>query len=314
MAAAMNGANPSRMSSMPACERKGEKMIIQETYRLPNGVAIPKLGLGTWFIEDQEAAEAVRAAIAQGYHLIDTAQAYGNERGVGEGVRTCGMPRDQIFVASKVAAEAKTYESAARSIEETLSKMGLDYLDLMIIHSPQPWAEFREEKRYFHENKEVWRALEDAYQAGKLRAIGVSNFLQDDLDHLLSDCRVAPMVDQILLHITNTDLDLLKYCRQKNILVEAYSPIAHGKALENPAVTKMAEKYGVTPAQLCIRYAVQLGTVALPKTANPAHMRSNASVDFVIADADMETLMTLKKIESYGEFDVFPVFSGKHLS
>lgn len=284
-------------------------MILQECYTLPNGVTVPKLGLGTWFIEDDKAAQAVRDAVAAGYRLIDTAQAYGNERGVGEGVRTCGLPREDLFVTSKVAAEAKTYEEAARSIDETLTKMGLEYLDLMIIHSPQPWAEFREENRYFAENKEVWRALEDAYAAGKLRAIGVSNFLQDDLENLLADCRIKPMVNQILLHITNTDRKLLDFCREQGILVEAYSPIAHGEALKNPAITQMARKYGVTPAQLCIRYVLQLGTVALPKTANPDHMRDNGAVDFQISPEDMQALEAMEKIESYGEFDMFPVFS-----
>lgn len=288
-------------------------MILQETYRLENGVQIPKLGLGTWFIEDENAAQAVRDAVAAGYRLIDTAQAYGNERGVGEGVRTCGLPREQLFVTSKVAAEAKSYETAARSIDETLAKMGLEYLDMMIIHSPQPWAEFRVENRYFAENKEVWRALEDAYAAGKLRAIGVSNFLRDDLENLLEDCRIKPMVNQILLHITNTDRALLDFCREQGILVEAYSPIAHGEALKNPAITQMARKYNVTPAQLCIRYVLQLGTVALPKTANPAHMRDNGAVDFQISPEDMQTLEAMEKIESYGEFDMFPVFSGKPL-
>lgn len=288
-------------------------MILQETYRLENGVQIPKLGLGTWFIEDENAAQAVRDAVAAGYRLIDTAQAYGNERGVGEGVRTCGLPREQLFVTSKVAAEAKSYEAAARSIDETLAKMGLEYLDMMIIHSPQPWAEFRVENRYFAENKEVWRALEDAYAAGKLRAIGVSNFLRDDLENLLEDCRIKPMMNQILLHITNTDRVLLDFCREQGILVEAYSPIAHGEALKNPAITQMARKYNVTPAQLCIRYVLQLGTVALPKTANPAHMRDNSAVDFQISPEDMQTLETMEKIESYGEFDMFPVFSGKPL-
>ena len=288
-------------------------MILQESYRLANGVQIPKLGLGTWFIEDDKAAQAVRDAVAAGYRLIDTAQAYGNERGVGEGLRTCGLPREQLFVTSKVAAEAKSYEAAAQSIDETLAKMGLEYLDMMIIHSPQPWAEFRVENRYFAENKEVWRALEDAYEAGKLRAIGVSNFLQDDLENLLEGCRIKPMVNQILLHITNTDKALLEYCRAQGILVEAYSPIAHGEALKNPAITRMAEKYGVTPAQLCIRYVLQLGTVALPKTANPAHMRDNSAVDFQISPEDMQTLEAMEKIESYGEFDVFPVFSDKPL-
>lgn len=288
--------------------------MLQGTYTLANGTKIPKLGLGTWFIDDDKAAQAVRDAVALGYRLIDTAQAYGNEHGAGEGVRTCGAAREELFVASKVAAELKTYESAAASIDETLQKMGLDYLDQMIIHSPQPWNEFRVEKRYFEENREVWRALEDAQAAGKVRVIGVSNFLQDDLESLFSGCRVRPMVNQILLHITNTDLALVDFCQKNNIQVEAYSPIAHGEALKNPAIVKMAEKYGVSAAQLCIRYAIQLGTVALPKTADPSHMKSNADVDFVISEEDMQTLLHMERIADYGAFNVFPVFSGKPLA
>ena len=289
-------------------------MVLDETYTLKSGISIPKLGLGTWFIDDDKAAEAVRAAVKLGYRLIDTAQAYGNERGVGEGVRTCGVPREQLFVASKIAAELKTYEEAARSIDETLEKMGLTYLDQMIIHSPQPWTEFRVEKRYFEENREVWRALEDAQKAGKVRVIGVSNFLKDDLENLMKDCRVKPMVNQILLHITGTDLTLMEFCRQEGIQVEAYSPIAHGEALKNPAIADMAKKYGVTPAQLCIRYVLQLGAVALPKTANPAHMKNNAAVDFEISQADMDTLMHMERLKDYGDYNVFPVFSGKPLA
>ena len=287
-------------------------MILNETYSLSNGVQIPKLGLGTWFIPDEQAAEAVRTAVTAGYRLIDTAQAYGNEAGVGEGVRTCGIPREQIFVTSKVAAEAKTYQSAAASIDKTLAKMGLDYLDLMIIHSPQPWAEWREkENRYFVENREVWLALEDACDAGKVRSIGVSNFLKDDLDNILAECRIRPVVNQILLHIGSTDATLLDYCRKENILVEAYSPIAHGEALKNPQITEMAKKYQVSPAAMCVRYVLELGAVALPKTANLQHMKDNAAVDFQISDSDLEVLKTIKPIQNYGEYSVFPVFSGK---
>lgn len=289
-------------------------MILNETYTLADGTAIPKLGLGTWFIDDDKAAQAVREAVKLGYRLIDTAQAYGNERGVGEGVRTCGLPREQVFVASKVAAELKDYDSAAKSIDETLNKMGLSYLDQIIIHSPQPWTQFRVEKRYFEENRAVWRALEDAQAAGKVKVIGVSNFLRDDLENLLSDCRVRPAVNQILLHISNTDKALVDYCKAQNIQAEAYSPIAHGEALKNPAIAAMAQKYGVTATQLCIRYVIQLGTVALPKTADPAHMKDNAAVDFVISDADMDALVHMDRIQSYGDFNVFPVFSGKPLA
>lgn len=285
-------------------------MILQETYTLSNGVKIPKLGLGTWFIPDAQAAEAVRTAVSLGYRHIDTAQAYENEAGVGEGVRTCGLPREQIFVTSKVAAEHKDYDSAARSIDETLEEMGLDYLDMMIIHSPQPWADFRGGD-YAEGNRAAWRALEDAYTAGKLRAIGVSNFRKPDLDNILLDCRVKPMVDQILLHISNTDLGLLDTCRTQDILVEAYSPIAHGEALKNPMIAEMAAKYGVSAAQLCIRYVLELGAVALPKTADPEHMKANAAVDFDITPDDMELLKQAAPIKDYGEFSFFPVFSGK---
>ncbi len=289
-------------------------MILEEAYTLANGVQVPELGLGTWFIDDDKAADAVREAVKLGYRLIDTAQAYGNERGVGEGVRTCGVARGDLFVASKVAAELKTYEEAASSIDETLQKMGLDYLDQMIIHSPQPWNEFRVENRYFEENKEVWRALEDAQAAGKVKVIGVSNFLKDDLENLLGSCRVKPMVNQILLHIGNTDLELVEFCKAQGIQVEAYSPIAHGEALKNLATTEMAKKYGVSAAQLCIRYVLQLGAVALPKTANPDHMANNADVDFIISEEDMRTLKNMERMADYGEFNAFPVFSGKPLA
>lgn len=286
-------------------------MILNEKFILSGGTEIPKLGLGTWMIPDGDAGDAVKAAVALGYRHIDTAQAYGNEAGVGQGIRSCGVRREELFVTSKVAAENKSYDSAAKSIDESLRKSGLEYLDLMIIHSPQPWAEFRGERRYFEENREVWRALEDAYRSGKVRAIGVSNFLQDDLESLLAGCTVKPMINQILTHIANTPLALIEFCRENGILTEAYSPIAHGEALKNDVILKMAEKYGVSPAQLCIRYVLELGMVALPKTADPDHMKANAEVDFSISADDMELLKHCEKIRDYGEYSFFPVFSGK---
>lgn len=286
-------------------------MILNEKFTLSGGTEIPKLGLGTWMIPDGDSGDAVKAAVALGYRHIDTAQAYGNEAGVGQGIRSCGVRREELFVTSKVAAENKSYDSAAKSIDESLRKSGLEYLDLMIIHSPQPWAEFRGERRYFEENREVWRALEDAYRSGKVRAIGVSNFLQDDLESLLAGCTVKPMINQILTHIANTPLALIEFCRENGILTEAYSPIAHGEALKNGVILKMAEKYGVSPTQLCIRYVLELGMVALPKTADPDHMKANAEVDFSISADDMELLKHCEKIRDYGEYSFFPVFSGK---
>ena len=287
-------------------------MIFEESYTLSNGVQIPKLGLGTWFIPDDQAAEAVRQAVSIGYRLIDTAQAYGNETGVGAGVKSCGVPREEIFVTSKVAAEHKTYEAAAKSIDESLEKMGLSYIDMMIIHSPQPWAEVNQsENRYFEENRQVWKALEAALAAGKVRAIGVSNFLKEDIDSLWEAAEVKPMVNQVLCHISNTPDALVSYCQSKGMVMEAYSPVAHGEALKNKKIRAMAEKYGVSVPQLCIRYDLQLGMVALPKTANPEHMKSNAGVDFTISDEDMNALMKMEKIRDYGEYSCFPVFGGK---
>jgi len=284
-------------------------MVLNENYTLANGVLIPKMGLGTWMIPDGEAAEAVRQAVAIGYRHIDTAQAYQNERGVGEGVRTCDIDRSRLFITTKIAAEHKTYADAAASIDTSLQQLGLDYIDLMIIHAPQPWAEFRGAKRYFKENREVWRALEGAYDAGKLRAIGVSNFLVDDLQNILDTCRIRPMVNQILLHIGETPLDLVNFCQANQIQMEAYSPIAHGAALKNEEVARVAEKYRVSIAQLCIQYTLQLGAVSLPKSSNPEHIRSNTHLDFTISDNDMKLLESIG--QDYGNDSRFPVFSKK---
>ena len=153
--------------------------------------------------------------------------------------------------------------------------------------------------------------MEDAYKEGKLRAIGVSNFKEQDLENILASCTVAPMVNQLLVHIGNTPVSLMEYCGKKNILVEAYSPVAHGEIMKYSEVAAIAEKYEVTIPQLCIRYDLQLGTLPLPKTANPEHMRENAKLDFEISDQDMTILKTMQPLKDYGEFSFFPVFSGK---
>lgn len=286
--------------------------MYNKTLTLNNGVEIPQLGLGTWFIDDDKVADAVKAAVELGYRHIDTAQAYGNERGVGEGVRTCGVPREELFVVSKVAAEHKTYEEAKAGIDETLKKMGLDYLDMMIIHSPQPWVEVNQsENRYVEGNRVAWRALEDAYKEGKLKAIGISNFQIGDIESLMETAEIKPMVNQVLCHISNTPLELIEYCQKNEIVIEAYSPIAHGEILNQPEIKKIADKYGVSVPQLCIRYTLQLGASSLPKTASPEHMKTNAEVEFEINAEDMEVLKNFKKIESYGANSGFPVYGGK---
>jgi diketogulonate reductase-like aldo/keto reductase len=283
-------------------------MILKETYTLANGIHIPKLGLGTWFISDDKAGQAVKDAVRIGYRHIDTAQAYANERGVGEGVRTCGINREDLFVTTKLAAEVKSYKGAVASIDGSLKTMGLDVIDLMIIHSPYPWTEFRGPDPYFEGNREAWRALEDAYKAGKLRAIGLSNFEKADLDNILGSCTVKPMVNQILAHISNTPKELIQYSKDKGMLVEAYSPFGHGEILNNETIKAVAEKYKVSVPRLCIRYVLQLGLLPLPKTANPDHMKHNADVDFVISVEDMELLANMERIKDYGNHSVFPVY------
>lgn len=285
-------------------------MILQEKYTLSNGVEIPKLGLGTWFINNDDVVQAVKDAVEIGYRHIDTAQAYQNESGVGKGVKACGVKREELFITTKLAAEVKSYEEAVASIDSSLEALGLDYIDLMIIHSPKPWREFQGDDPYFEGNRAAWRALEEAYKAGKLRAIGLSNFEQADVENILTSCTVRPMVNQILAHISNTPKELIEYCKDKGILVEAYSPIAHGELMKNETVTNMAEKYGVSVPQLSIRYCLELGLLPLPKTANPAHMKNNAAVDFGISTEDMAFLKNVEQIKDYGEASMFPVYAG----
>ena len=287
-------------------------MILSETYTLNNGIEIPKLALGTWLIDDDKVAAAVCSAIEIGYRHIDTAQAYGNEHGVGEGVRTSGIAREELFVVSKVAAEHKTYDEAAAGIDRTLDEMGLDYLDMMIIHSPQPWVKVNQsDDRFFEGNVAAYRALEDALAAGKLRAIGVSNFQEGDLRNILDNCRVVPAVNQVLAHVGNVPFELAGFCKERGITIEAYAPIAHGEADRIAGIAAMAKKYGVTIAQLCIRYVLQLGMVALPKTSNPVRMKENAHVDFEISPQDMEELNGTTHLADYGDSSFFPVFGGK---
>ncbi|PWM29850.1 MAG: 2,5-diketo-D-gluconic acid reductase [Verrucomicrobia bacterium] len=286
-------------------------MILEEDFTLSNGINIPKIGLGTWMIDDDKAAAAVCNAVPLGYRHIDTAQGYGNERGVGAGIRACGLPRDRIFVTTKLEAAIKNYDDAVAAINGSLQKLGLNYIDMMIIHSPQPWTDFREADRFLEGNREAWRALEDFYKSGKLRAIGVSNFEEADLDNILEHCSIRPMVNQILAHIGNTPFGLIDYCRGNGILVEAYSPVAHGEILNNSEIAGMAQKYGVSVPRLCIRYCLQLGTLPLPKTANPEHMRENVSVDFEISEGDMEILKNADPIRNYGDSSIFPVYGGK---
>ena len=275
---------------------------------LHNGVKIPSLAYGTWLIKNEDAANCVKMALEAGYRHIDTAQAYGNEEGVGEGIKSSGLKREEIFITSKIQAEIKSYKKAKASIDESLKKLGVDYIDLMLIHCPQPWALFRGPLKFYKQNIQVWKALEEAYKEGKVKAIGVSNFLIKDLENIMKNCEIKPMANQILLHIGETPVDVIKFCQENDIVVEAYSPIAHGKALNNEEIKLMADKYKVSVPQLCIKYTLQLNTVSIPKASSKEHIESNAKLDFVIEDEDMVKLLKINRVD-YGEDSFWPVFS-----
>ena len=280
-------------------------------FKLSNGVIAPALAFGTWLIPNDKAANCVRMALEAGYRHIDTAQAYGNEEGVGIGIRESGLKREDIFVTTKVMAEYKSYDKAKKSIDDSLRRLGLDYVDLILIHCPQPWALFRGRRRFFKENIEVWRALEDAYKEGKVRSIGVSNFLNDDMQNIFDNCTIKPMVNQILCHIGNTPIDVIKFDQENDVVVEAYSPIAHGAALKNEAIANMAKKYNVSVAQLCIKYTLQLDTISIPKASSKEHIEDNAKLDFEIKEEDMIELIKLNEID-YGKDAFWPVFRKKN--
>ncbi len=270
--------------------------MLNDTYTLKNGMKIPKTGVGTWQVPDKEAAEVVCAALETGYCHIDTAAAYGNETGVGQGIRKSGAGRSGIFVTTKITADIKTYEGAKESIDSSLEKLGLKYIDLILIHAPRPWKEMKIEnpKNYFEENVQVWKAMEEACRAGKVRSIGLSKCEIPDVENIIAHCDIMPAVNQIMVHIGHVPENVMEFCRKNGILIEAFSPIATGKLIQNAAIGKIAEKYGKSVPQLCIRYVLQKEAVALPKTTHREYMLANAQTDFEIAPEDMQALDMMK--------------------
>ena len=269
-----------------------------KNFKLQNGLLIPNLAYGTWLIPNDKACDLVLMALDAGYRHIDTAQAYGNEEGVGNALKLTKIKREDIYVTSKVKAEIKNYQDAYQSILDSLKRLNLAYIDLMLIHCPQPWNEFRGPNCYYKENVEVWKALEKAYREGLVKAIGVSNFNQDDLNNLFAHCEIKPMVNQICIHIGQTDQALIDFCHENDIIVEAYSPIAHGRALNHPLLVKYAEKYHVSVPQLCIKYTLQLGTISIPKASSLEHIVANLQLDFAIEEEDMHVLQNLKSLNA----------------
>ncbi len=268
-----------------------------ETEKLYNGAVIPRLGLGTWQVPNAIAADVVRNAIAAGYRHIDTAAAYENEEGVGKGIAESGIGRGELFITSKIPAEYKTYELARRTIEESLSYLKTDYIDLMLIHAPRPWDEMYPagKHKYEEENLAVWKALEEGYRAGKFRAIGVSNFEISDLENILAHGGIRPMVNQVRAYVGAIPWETLGFCKERGIAAESYSPLATGRLLNDGKLEEIASRYGVSLPQLCIRYVLQLGFIALPKTVSAERMRQNAELGFTISEEDMVILNGMVK-------------------
>jgi len=265
--------------------------VLEEHFTLADGYRIPKLGFGTWQTPDAVAPGAVQSALKTGYTHLDTARAYRNEDGVGQGLRDAGVPREQVFVTTKVPADAKSYEDAKAQIAKSLELLQTGWIDLLLIHCPRPWDKFRDlSNRYFPENVAVWKAMEEAVKAGQVRSIGVSNFEADDIANIMEHCEIAPVVNQIEYHIGCTPDDLVAYSEAHGILIEAYSPIATGELLKNATVAEVAGRCGVSVAQVCIRYALQKNTLPLPKSTHAEFIEQNTHVDFTISDADMATL------------------------
>lgn len=263
---------------------------LQATYTLNDGVKIPTVGFGTWQIPDGDVAyDAVSFALDAGYRHIDTAYVYGNEKSVGRAIRDFGLPRGEVFVTSKLPAEVKTAGDVRRYADETLSNLGLDHLDLYLIHAPWPWGEAGE-RHWDSENTAVWQEMIRAQQDGLSRSIGVSNFDAHDLQNLLDTTSVVPAVDQIKYYIGFTEPIIRQAAKAAGILIEAYSPLATGGILNQPDLIAMAKRYNASVPQLAIRFCLQNGVLPLPKATSQAHVVANTKLDFTISDADMAKL------------------------
>lgn len=264
-------------------------MIKDEVYELYNGVKIPKIGFGTWQTPDGDVCyEATLTALRAGYRHIDTALVYGNEESVGKAIRDSKIPREELFITTKCPAEIKTYEGAKKAFETSMNNLGLDYLDLYLIHAPWPWTNVGLDCT--RGNVEVWKAFVELYNAKKIRAIGVSNFHPENIEPLIKETGVKPMVNQIRFFLGNTQPKIYDYCQKNNILVQAYSPLATGKMLDNDVLVFLAKKYNVSPAHICLRYCIDKKTNPLPKSVHEDRIIDNLNLDFEISAEDMKTL------------------------
>ncbi len=273
-----------------------------DVYKLSNGVGVPCIGFGTWQTpEGDVAVSSVEHAIKAGYRHIDTAQVYGNEEGVGKGIRIGiideGLTREDIFVTTKIWNDKHSYDLCKSSFDESLRKLGLDYVDMLLIHWPNP-AAFRD--RWEEANAETWRAMEELYESGKVRSIGISNFRQHHIEALLKTAKIKPMVNQIRLCPGATQDELVAYCKEQGMILEAYSPLGTGQIFDVPEMKKLAEKYGKSIAQICVRFSLQMGFLPLPKSVHADRIKENLDVfDFELEAGDVKLIANLKGCVGY---------------
>lgn len=268
-------------------------MILNETYKLSNGLVIPKIGFGTWQIkEGDDAYRSTLYALKVGYRHIDTAAAYGNEASVGRAIKDSGIKREDIYVTTKLQSSIKGYESTFVEAEKSLKKLGLDYIDLYLIHAPWPWSDVGSD--HTQGNIDSWKAMIELHKAGKLKSIGVSNFEPRHIDAIVAATGFTPHVNQIPFFVGRPQHEIRQYCQTHNILVEAYSPLITGRIFKMPLVGDLAKKYGVTIAQLAIRYTLEQGTLPLPKSTHEQWILENTKVDFTIEPEDVKKLEALE--------------------
>lgn len=265
-----------------------------DKYVLRNGVEIPIIGFGTYMMKEDVVANAVKEAIAAGFRHIDCASAYGNEDYVGKGIAESGIDRKELFITSKVNNPDRGYEKTIAAFEKTLKDLRTDYLDLYLIH----WPAYKNQFENWEEiNLDTWRAMTDLYKAGKIRAIGVSNFKGHHMDALMKT-EVPPMVDQIEYHPGNLQEEVVEYCKKNGIIVEAWSPLGKGRVLNDANLQKLADKYNTSIAHICIRFILQTGVVPIPKSATPERIRHNYDVfNFELSEEDVEFI---KNLEPFG--------------
>jgi methylglyoxal/glyoxal reductase len=259
-------------------------MDITSKVTLNNGVEMPWLGLGVYRLEeDEEVEKAVKTALLKGYRSIDTAAAYHNEAGVARGIKESGIPRNEIFITTKIKNDQQGYRSAINAFYQSLELLQTDYIDLYLIHWPKG-----------NKSLQTWKAMEELYEKGLIRAIGVSNFKIHHLEYLMTAGKVVPAVNQVEFHPKHSQPELLEFCKKHHIQLEAWSPLIAGEALKIPVIKQLASKYGKSPAQIVLRWDLQKGIVTIPKSGNPERIDSNAQVfDFVLEKADMDKLDAL---------------------